>query len=91
MPTVSCADSVMIRHEPVMIRQIYYIRKFGPCWTSRDTLAEWLRRTPAKCVGIPSAGSNPAGVELFAVARRAVRKRFQRTWNFVFCLKNPTT
>lgn len=28
-----------------------------------DTLAERLRRTPAKCVGIPSAGSNPAGVD----------------------------
>ena len=27
-----------------------------------DTLAEWLRRRPAKPMGSPRAGSNPAGV-----------------------------
>ena len=30
-----------------------------------DTVAERLRRTPAKCVGNSRAGSNPAGVENF--------------------------
>lgn len=30
-----------------------------------DTVAERLRRTPAKCVGNSLAGSNPAGVENF--------------------------
>ena len=29
------------------------------------TLAEWLRRQPAKLLGSARAGSNPAGVELF--------------------------
>ena len=28
-----------------------------------DTLAEWLRRRPAKPLGYARAGSNPAGVE----------------------------
>ena len=28
-----------------------------------DTLAEWLRRQPAKLLGYARAGSNPAGVE----------------------------
>ena len=28
-----------------------------------DTLAEWLRRQPAKLLGFTRAGSNPAGVE----------------------------
>ena len=31
---------------------------------SSDTLAEWLRRRPAKPMGSPRAGSNPAGVAL---------------------------
>ena len=30
--------------------------------SSSDTLAEWLRRRPAKPMGSPRAGSNPAGV-----------------------------
>ena len=29
-----------------------------------DTLAEWLRRRPAKPMGSTRAGSNPAGVAL---------------------------
>ena len=35
-------------------------------WVS-DTLAEWLRRRPAKPMGSPCVGSNPTGV-VFAVA-----------------------
>jgi hypothetical protein len=31
---------------------------------AEDTLAEWLRRRPAKPMGSPRAGSNPAGVDL---------------------------
>ena len=29
---------------------------------ARDTLAEWLRRRPAKPMGSPRVGSNPTGV-----------------------------
>ena len=29
-----------------------------------DTLAEWLRRRPAKPIGSPCVGSNPTGVDL---------------------------
>ena len=32
----------------------------------RDTLAEWLRRRPAKPMGSPRVGSNPTGVALFS-------------------------
>ena len=42
-----------------------------------DTLAEWLRRRPAKPMGSPRVGSNPTGVALHiatAVAD-AIRKR----------------
>ncbi len=31
---------------------------------SKDTLAEWLRRRPAKPMGSPRVGSNPTGVDL---------------------------
>ena len=31
---------------------------------AKDTLAEWLRRRPAKRMGSPRVGSNPIGVEL---------------------------
>ena len=31
---------------------------------SIDTLAEWLRRRPAKPMGSPCVGSNPTGVEI---------------------------
>ena len=31
---------------------------------SDDTLAEWLRRRPAKSMGFPRVGSNPTGVVL---------------------------
>ena len=34
----------------------------GPCPRSRDTLAERLRRRPAKPMGSPCVGSNPTGV-----------------------------
>ena len=30
-----------------------------------DTLAEWLRRRPAKPMGSPRVGSNPTGVDLW--------------------------
>ena len=56
-----------------------------------DTLAEWLRRQPAKLVGSARAGSNPAGVVMsgeewlgallvqwleYAVANGVARVRF---------------
>ena len=33
-----------------------------PAWASEDTLAEWLRRRPAKPMESPRVGSNPTGV-----------------------------
>ena len=38
-----------------------------------DTLAEWLRRQPAKLLGLSRAGSNPAGVDVVVVGS-VVRK-----------------
>ena len=38
-----------------------------------DTLAEWLRRRPAKPMGSPRAGSNPAGVALRRWPRRDIQ------------------
>ncbi len=35
-----------------------------------DTLAEWLRRRPAKPMGSPRVGSNPTGVGLQVAALR---------------------
>ena len=34
---------------------------------ANDTLAEWLRRRPAKPVGSARVGSNPTGVEFLGV------------------------
>ena len=36
-----------------------------------DTLAEWLRRRPAKPMGSPCVGWNPTGVETEELERRA--------------------
>ena len=38
------------------------IPRRGVIYTRFDTLAEWLRRQPAKLLGSTRAGSNPAGV-----------------------------
>ena len=37
-----------------------------------DTLAEWLRRRPAKPMGSPCVGSNPTGVDIYFVACHGV-------------------
>ena len=37
----------------------------GAANCGKDTLAEWLRRRPAKPMGSPRVGSNPTGVGLF--------------------------
>ena len=42
-------------------------------WISQDTLAEWLRRRPAKPMGSPCVGSNPTGVVVAFV--RSLRRR----------------
>ena len=36
---------------------------------TNDTLAEWLRRRPAKPMGFPRVGSNPTGVDCLAGCR----------------------
>ena len=44
---------------------------------SSDTLAEWLRRRPAKPMGSPRVGSNPTGVDFVcAVSRFLAFSRF---------------
>ena len=48
-----------------------------------DTVAERLRRTPAKCVGNSRAGSNPAGVALFFMQ---IHKLMYILW-FVFVFR----
>ena len=42
---------------------------------ANDTLAEWLRRRPAKPMGSPRVGSNPTGVGLYVRVLRAVLGR----------------
>ena len=39
-----------------------------PGTDNMDTLAEWLRRRPAKPMGSPRVGSNPTGVDLATCA-----------------------
>ena len=39
---------------------LYYLRRVG--MKTKDTLAERLRRRPAKPIGSPCVGSNPTGV-----------------------------
>ena len=44
-----------------------------------DTLAEWLRRRPAKPMGSPRVGSNPTGVALWrAIATAAAVRKMTR-------------
>ena len=40
---------------------------------AKDTLAEWLRRRPAKPMGSPRVGSNPTGVAIAYVGGFALR------------------
>ena len=44
-------------------REICFVKKNGRPCNAKDTLAERLRRRPAKPMGSPRAGSNPAGVD----------------------------
>jgi hypothetical protein len=43
----------------------------APSKCDKDTLAEWLRRRPAKPMGSPRVGSNPTGVALCRAAAAA--------------------
>ena len=47
---------------------------------SDDTLAEWLRRRPAKPMGSPCVGSNPTGVAFAAYNIRRQTKQGHRRW-----------
>ena len=62
-----------------------------------DTLAEWLRRQPAKLLGLSRTGSNPVGVDLESERRRSttadavpVAQRIRReTTNLKIAGSNP--
>jgi hypothetical protein len=41
--------------------------EFTPWQHAEDSLAERLRRRPAKPMGFPRVGSNPTGVDLFVI------------------------
>jgi hypothetical protein len=41
--------------------------EFTPWQHAEDSLAERLRRRPAKPMGLPRVGSNPTGVDLFVI------------------------
>ena len=45
---------------------------------STDTLAEWLRRRPAKPMGSPRVGSNPTGVDLLPPKSRVTLAEWLR-------------
>ena len=53
-----------------------------------DTLAEWLRRLPAKQLGFARAGSNPAGVVNYKNVPVAQRIR-RETTNLKIAGSNP--
>ena len=42
---------------------------------AKDTLAEWLRRRPAKPMWCPRVGPNPTGVGLYVLVVLAVLRR----------------
>ena len=44
-------------------RQGFLAYAFSDAHEATDTLAEWLRRQPAKPMGSPRVGSNPTGVD----------------------------
>ena len=44
--------------------------EFNPWQHAEDTLAERLRRRPAKPMGFPRVGSNPTGVDLVVMDKR---------------------
>jgi hypothetical protein len=41
--------------------------EFNPWQHAEDTLAERLRRRPAKPMGFPRVGSNPTGVDIIVI------------------------
>ena len=49
---------------------LQYTQQLSYTICSNDTLAEWLRRRPAKPMGSPRVGSNPTGVEPFLNTNR---------------------
>ena len=60
----------------------------------QDTLAEWLRRRPAKPLGFARVGSNPTGVVIFLHSRFQITQNWLKFWtqkiwkNTVFPVKN---
>ena len=65
MPPTSChSSSCYCEHMQGALIAVcsQLIRIVSKSHCASDTLAEWLRRRPAKPMGSPRAGSNPAGV-----------------------------
>ena len=48
----------------------------------QDTLAEWLRRRPAKPMGSPCVGSNPTGVDLLQSSCERISNGGAQSWQF---------
>ena len=44
-----------------------FASEFNAWQHAQDTLAERLRRRPAKPMGFPRVGSNPTGVDIFVI------------------------
>ena len=51
---------------------------------SKDTLAEWLRRRPAKPMGSPRVGSNPTGVDFHRVLTQVLNSMGSILFHRVF-------
>ena len=65
--------------------------RYQPCkamHSVQDTVAEWLRRRPAKPMGSPRMGSNPIGVAFCQKVWHTANMRFEKsvkgTWMLAF-------
>ena len=56
-------------------RQGFLAHSISDALTATDTLAEWLRRRPAKPMG-PRVGSNPTGVDFVLPVSLRDRRRY---------------
>ena len=60
-----------------------HCKTFAVAMCNNDTLAEWLRRRPAKPMGSPCVGSNPTGVALRKC--KNLEAHFPQPWDVNTC------